>query len=425
MNPRIATRTLFCLLATVIALPAATGQPPAAAKRKERSKENRQQREKSLRALAEDLGVGPGSVIADIGAGNGPDAWVFADIVGPDGKVFAEEIDKAKVERVAADAEKRGLSQVEAILGKPDDPCLPADAVDMAFMHFVYHHITQPREMLGAIWKSLKPEGLLVIVDQRLGTLRDWVPREARGNKHHWIAETTVVREAREQGFRFVRCAESQWHEKKSFVLVFQRPPTGFAPGSDPDPMPPITKNTLQQLLPTGVPEGQGIAFIAVGSARKLIAPILKTASCGGVDIVLEEWATAKDERPKPVVDVSLPSLLTEEGVPQLGPEPLAAVYFLDSYHLLFHGPALLAELRERLASDGRLYILDRNAPHITPHRQASHRRMIALETVKRELADAGFRLQRTGSQVGPKRFLAVFEKAETAASSSNNPSEQ
>ena len=86
---------------------------------------------------------------------------------------------------------------------------LPADSIDMAFMHLVYHHLSEPREMLQGIWRALKPGGHLVIVDQRRGTLVDWVPREDRAEKHYWIAETTVVREAREQGFVFVEYART------------------------------------------------------------------------------------------------------------------------------------------------------------------------------------------------------------------------
>ncbi len=419
MMRTVVSRMLVCSLALAIGLPAAFGQPAAApaAQRQRRPKENRQQREKSLRAIAHHLDVGPGSVIADIGAGNGPDTWVFADIVGKDGKVLAEEIDEAKVKSLKEDAEKRSLSQVEAVLGDPDDPSLPANAVDMAFMHFVYHHVTQPQEMLREIWKSLKPEGYLVIVDQRLGTLKDWVPRENRGNKHYWIAETTVVREAREQGYRFVECAESHWHVKDSFVLVFQRPRDVTSPGHDPDPLPPITKTVLEQLVPPPGQTNQRIAFIALGEGRKLIAPILKSAAGKGLDIILEEWATTKDERPKPAAGVSMPAVLTDQGDADLGSDSLDAVYFLDSYHLLFHGPVLLAKLRERLTSSGRVYILDRQAPEAMPHREASHRRMIAVETVKQEMEAAGFCLHSEGTPPAPKRFLMVFEKADSASS--------
>jgi predicted methyltransferase len=418
MTRTVVSRMLVCLLALAIGLPAAFSQPPAAPaeQRKKRSREDKQKREKSLRAIASHLGVGPGSVIADIGAGDGPDTWVFADIVGKDGKVFAEEIDGAKVTSLKGAAEKRSLSQVEAVLGAPDNPSLPEKAVDMAFMHFVYHHVTQPQEMLQEIWKSLKPEGYLVIVDQRLGTLKDWVPREDRGKKHYWIAETTVVREAREQGYRFVECAESHWHVRDSFVLVFQRPRDMTVPGHDPDPLPPITENAVEQLvLPLGQ-ANQRIAFVALGEGRKLIAPILKSTECKGLDIVLEEWATTKDERPKTPAGVSMQAVLTDQGDPHLGPESLDAVYFLDSYHLLFHGPVLLEKLRERLSSTGRVYILDRQAPEEMPRREASHRRMIAVETVKQEMADAGFRLHREGAPPSPERFLMVFGKAESAS---------
>jgi predicted methyltransferase len=355
--------------------------------------------------------MGSGSVIADIGAGNGPDAWVFAEIVGEEGKVYAEEIDDSKVASLKKAASDRNLSQVEVVLGTPDDPSLPAGTVDLAFMHFVYHHVTKPQAMLQSIWKALKPGGYFVIVDRRLGTLVDWVPREDRGGKHYWIAETTVVREAREQGFRFFDYAESYWHADDAFVLIFQRPLHLLDPGRDPDPLSSIPESTVEQLVPPIGQPYERIAFVALDEGRTLIDPILHAASCDAVDIILEEWATQKDERPSIPVDADLPSRLTEQGDPQLGPKPLDAVYFLDSYHRLFHGPVLLAQLRQRLSPSGRVYILDRQAPHAMPHREASHRRMIAAETARQEMSDAGFRLLEEKPSPTPDRFLLVFEK--------------
>ena len=419
MIQRICRLFLLCLLVMAIAAPPALSQPPAApaapaAKKKKRSKENPEQRAKSLRAIAKRVGVGPGSVIADIGAGNGRDTWTFADIVGESGKVYAEEIAKDKVNTIKKEAEKRKLSQVKPLLGKGTDPTLPAASVDMAFMHLVYHHVSKPREMLQGIWKALKPGGHFVIVDQRRGTLVDWVPRADRAKKHYWIAETTVVREARENGFVFVECAESCWHKKEAFVLVLQRPDGLDAPDRDPDPMSAIPADTVQQLLPPAGKTYKRVAFVALGEGRKLIGPILKASPCAAVDIVLEEWATRKDERPALPENVTLPSVLTEKGDPKLDSEPIDAVYFLDTYHLLFHGPALLKQLRERLTDSGQVYILDREAADPIPHRLASHRRMIAPETVKQEMAEAGFALLRTAPKPTDDRFLLVFGKADT-----------
>jgi hypothetical protein len=241
----------------------------------------------------------------------------------------------------------------------------------------------------------------------------DWVPREERGPKHFWIAETTVVREARENGYLFVEYAEDDWHAREPFVLVFQRPKSLEAPDRDPDPMSPISENTLQQLLPPTGQSYQRIAFIALGPGRELIGPVLKAHPCQAIDIVLEEWATQKDERPALPPGVELPSVLTDRGDPKLGPEPLDAVYFLDTYHLLFHGPTLLSKLRERLTDSGHVYVVDRQSPDVIPHREASHRRMIAAATVQQQMKQAGFELLSEGPKPADDRFLLVFRKAD------------
>lgn len=414
MTPRFSRLLVFCLLLFAVPPSITRGQKPEApkAKQKTASKTDRREREKSLRAIAKRLSVGPGSVIADVGAGNGADSWVFADIVGPGGKVYAEDIDAGKVKGIEQEAAHRGLPQVKAVLGKPDDPLLPAGSLDMAFMHFVYHHLSQPREMLQGIWKALKPGGHLVIIDQRRGTLLDWVPREERAGKHFWTAETTVVREAREQGFLFAECAEQDWHAKEVFVLVFQRPAGWAAPDGDPDAPAAIAEHTAEQLLPAPGQTYRRVAFIALGEGRKLMAPILEATRCDAVDIVLEEWATQKDERPPLPPGVTMPSTWTERGDPKLGPQPLDAVFFLDSYHLLFHAPTLLAQLGQRLTASGCVYVLDRQASGEISHREASHRRKISPQTVQQEMSRAGFHLLREGTPRTDGRFLLVFGKA-------------
>ena len=370
-------------------------------------------RAESLRAVLSHLGVGEGSAVADIGAGSGKDTWVFAEIVGPAGTVFANEIVDGKVKSLKKEAEKRKLAQVRAVLGRGDDPCLPASSVDLAFLHYVYHHIAKPREMLRGMWKSLKPGGYLVIVDKQRGTLRDWVPREVRASKHHWIAETTVTREAREEGFTFVECAEERWHAKDVFVLVFQRPKKLESPGRDPDPFLPLSvERPASALLPLARPYERPV-FVALGQSRELIPPILKRSSGPGLEIVLEEWATQKEERPPLPADVSLPSVLTSSGDPGLDPEPIDVVFFLDTYHLLFHSKTLLSKLHEKLSANGCIYVLDREASKPASRREGSHRKTIRPEAVETEMAEAGFHLWFRGPRLAPDRFLLVFGKTQ------------
>lgn len=365
----------------------------------------------SLVAITSHLGVNTGSIIADIGAGRGRDSWVFARIVGETGRVFAEEIAPSATDSLKKESEAKGLPQVHAILGRTDDPCLPPESVDLAYMNHVYHHLAKPREMLRGIWRGLKPGGYLVVIDQRLGTLRDWVPRQLREKRHFWIAETTVVREAREEGFGFVCCAEDCWHSERDFVLVFRRPEELREPGRDPDTFLPLSaRQCSQRLLPLGDTYRNPV-FVALGEGRKLIRPILRHSRGPAVDIIPEEWATQKDERPPLSDEPSLTSVLTTSGDPNLGCEPIDIVFFLDSYHLLFHAKTLLAVLHDRLLPTGCVYVLDRRSERPLSRREASHHRMIQPETVEQEMAEAGFHLWFRGPPCAPDRFLCVFGK--------------
>jgi predicted methyltransferase len=375
----------------------------------------------SIRALVSHLGLGEGSVIADIGAGGGRDTWVFAAIVAETGTVFTEEIEQDKVESLRTEAEKRNLKHVRPVLGRSDDPCLPSNSADLVYMNHVYHHFARPREMLRAIWRSIKPGGYLVVVDRYRGTLRDWVERKLRERAHYWIAETTVVREAREEGFAFVECAEQYWHTDDDFVLVFQRPRGLQEPGRDPDPMPSVPMEKCTRLLVPIAQQYRNPVFVALGEARELIVPILENSSGKGLEIVLEEWATQKDERPPLPPGVSIPSVLTQQGDPNLPDEPIDAVFFLDSYHLLFHGPALLAKLYEKLSPTGCIYILDRKAEEPLSRREASHHRRIRPRAVRQEMAEAGFFLRFRGPRPNRDRFLLVFGKARPKEVSAEN----
>jgi hypothetical protein len=90
-------------------------------------------------------------------------------------------------------------------------------------------------------------------------------------------------------------------------------------------------------------------------------------------------------------------------------------VFFLDSYHLLFHGDALLSKLHEKLSPAGCVYVLDREAKQPLSRREASHRKRIARETVTQEMAKAGFSLWFSGPRPAPDRFLLVFGKTPPA----------
>ncbi len=117
--------------------------------------------------LHEMLRLGPGQVVADIGAGTGYHAWRMAARVGPTGRVYAVDIQPEMLTLLARNGQQRGLTNVIGVLGTLTDPKLPADALDLALMVDVYHEFDHPYEMLAAIVRALKPGGRVAFVEFR------------------------------------------------------------------------------------------------------------------------------------------------------------------------------------------------------------------------------------------------------------------
>jgi len=113
------------------------------------------------------LDIKKGSVVADIGAGVGYHVWRLAGIVGPSGKVIAEDIQEGMVRLLKKNIEDRKLRNVEIILGTPTDPKLPANSADLVLMVDVYHEFSEPVIMMQHIQNALKPNGRVVLVEFR------------------------------------------------------------------------------------------------------------------------------------------------------------------------------------------------------------------------------------------------------------------
>src|SRR6185369_12136541 len=91
----------------------------------------------------------------------------LAERVGPEGKVYANDIQTGMIKRLRANMAARGLTNVEPVLGAEDDPKLPAGKIDLALLVDVYHEFSQPQQMLRKIRQSLAPDGRLVLVEYR------------------------------------------------------------------------------------------------------------------------------------------------------------------------------------------------------------------------------------------------------------------
>jgi len=124
------------------------------------------QQEENTNLAIEKIKLSPNSVVADIGAGTGYYSFKLAAKV-PKGKVYAVDIQD---EMISALKNKKALlkdSIVEIIKSTEQSPNLPDNSIDLAIMVDVYHELAYPHEMLQAISKSLKKDGMILLIEYR------------------------------------------------------------------------------------------------------------------------------------------------------------------------------------------------------------------------------------------------------------------
>jgi predicted methyltransferase len=161
----------------------------------------REQQEEPDRAL-ELIGITPGMVVADVGAGTGYITMRLARRVGPAGKVYASDLQPAMLQIIRDKARQQQVSNVEVVQGTEDDARLPDSAIDLALLVDVYHEFWRPQEMLRSIRRSLKPSGELVLVEYRKED-----PSIPIASTHRMsVAEARTEVEA--EGFTFDRLVE-------------------------------------------------------------------------------------------------------------------------------------------------------------------------------------------------------------------------
>jgi len=156
------------------------------------------------------LKIKVGSGVADIGAGSGWFTVRAARRVGATGKVFAVEINPDFLKHIERRAASENLSNIQTVLGKEDDPMLPADVLDAVLVLKTYHEIAQPIQLLSRLRQSLKPEALLGVID-----------RNGNG-KDHGISKKTVINEAKEAGYSLVDEYDFVKPDGMDYFLVFR-----------------------------------------------------------------------------------------------------------------------------------------------------------------------------------------------------------
>ncbi|WP_395075524.1 class I SAM-dependent methyltransferase [Hyphococcus sp.] len=165
------------------------------------------------------LGLKPGDSIADIGAGTGLYTLLFAEAIGPTGRVYAEDIESLFLELINQRADDAGAENITAVLGRENDVTLPANSIDIVFIADTYHYFGDRETVMKSVLRALKPGGSLVLVDY------DLKPGEERpaDKEHVRFGKAGVISEIEYIGFKLADDVEVPGLEENYF-LRFVKP---------------------------------------------------------------------------------------------------------------------------------------------------------------------------------------------------------
>jgi ubiquinone/menaquinone biosynthesis C-methylase UbiE len=159
------------------------------------------------------LRIGEGSTVADIGAGGGWFTIRLAERVGPNGTVYAEDVQTQMIEAINRRVRRAGLGWVKTVQGTEVDPRLPVP-VDAVLVVDAYHEMDQPQTMLRNIASALKPDGRIGIIEYKKDGWGPGPPMEER------VDPERVVHDAEAAGLRLV---STETFLRYQHLLIFAR----------------------------------------------------------------------------------------------------------------------------------------------------------------------------------------------------------
>jgi SAM-dependent methyltransferase len=155
------------------------------------------EKEENTSTLIENMDIQVDDVIADIGAGSGYHVFKMSEIA-KEGKVYAVDIQDEMLEAIRSKMDRNGVTNIETIKGSEQEVNLPMNSLDKVLMVDVYHEFAYPVEMMASIFKSLKPDGLVYLIEYRAEDPRVPIKRL------HKMSEAQAVKEMEAAGMELV-----------------------------------------------------------------------------------------------------------------------------------------------------------------------------------------------------------------------------
>jgi ubiquinone/menaquinone biosynthesis C-methylase UbiE len=159
-----------------------------------------------------------GKVVADVGAGKGELTFALAKEVGPKGRVFSTDIDPGRLRGLREAVVAARLDNVTVVEGFVSETGLPPDCCDAIVLRRVYHHVTDPSAINASLLRSLRPGGVLAVID--------FPPPFFFSRGSFGVPAKAVIDEVTSEGFELLRQTDD-WPGRGplgSYCVVFRKP---------------------------------------------------------------------------------------------------------------------------------------------------------------------------------------------------------
>jgi predicted methyltransferase len=167
------------------------------------------------KVVIQTLNISPGGRVADLGAGGGYFTWPLAEAVGPDGIVYAVDINETGLRMIEQEAKTRNVSNVKPVLATPMGAKL-SEPVDLVFICDTYHHMSDRVAYFRSLASHLRENGRVAILDfHKTGFFS--------GVLGHGVSKELVRQEMSEAGYRLV--TEHSFLQDQHFQIFAARRP--------------------------------------------------------------------------------------------------------------------------------------------------------------------------------------------------------
>ena len=122
--------------------------------------------EEEATVIAELMDLRPGMQVADVGAGSGEFSEELARRLEGSGHVFVNEIDDGELIKLRRLLERTELTSMSLVVGETDDTGLPYACCDAILLRYVYHHMSNRKDMRSSLGRSVRPGGLIVVIEK-------------------------------------------------------------------------------------------------------------------------------------------------------------------------------------------------------------------------------------------------------------------